>query len=99
MIRVVLPQHLRTLADLEDREIHLDVDEPVTQRSVIDAIEARFPMLSGTIRDHGSDKRRALVRFFACEDDLSNDPPDKPLPAKVANGEEPFYIIGAIAGG
>lgn len=99
MIRVVLPQHLRTLADLEDREIQLDVHEPVTQRSVIDAIETRFPMLSGTIRDHGSDKRRALVRFFACEDDLSNDPPDKPLPAKVVNGEEPYYIIGAIAGG
>jgi hypothetical protein len=99
MIRLVLPQHLRTLANLAEREIQLDVREPVTQRTIIDALEARFPMLRGTVRDHGSDKRRALVRFFACEEDLSHEPPDTPVPAKVAAGEEPFYIIGAIAGG
>ena len=99
MIRVVLPQHLRTLANLADREVTVDVPAPVTQRTILDAIEARFPMLRGTMREHGSDKRRALVRFFACEEDLSNDPPDAPLPEKVATGAEPFYIIGAIAGG
>ena len=99
MIRVVLPQHLRTLANLADREVTFDVPQPVTQRTVLDAVEARFPMLRGTMRDHGSDKRRALVRFFACEEDLSNEPPDAPLPEKVATGAEPFYIIGAIAGG
>ena len=99
MIRVVLPQHLRTLANLADREVTFDVPGPVTQRAVLDAVEARYPMLRGTMREHGSDKRRALVRFFACEEDLSNEPPDAPLPEKVANGAEPFYIIGAIAGG
>jgi len=99
MIRVVLPQHLRTLANLADREVTLNVQAPVTQRAVLDAVEARFPMLRGTLRDHGSEKRRALVRFFACEEDLSNEPPDAPLPEKVASGAEPFYIIGAIAGG
>ena len=99
MIRVVLPQHLRTLANLADREVTFDVPGPVTQRAILDAVEARFPMLRGTMREHGSDKRRALVRFFACEEDLSNEPPDAPLPEKVASGAEPFYIIGAIAGG
>ena len=98
MIRIILPYHLRTLANV-GREVTLEVPRPVTQRSVIDALEARYPMLAGTLRDHGSDKRRAMVRFFACEDDLSNDPPDKPLPEKVASGAEPFYIVGAIAGG
>ena len=98
MIRVVLPYHLRTLANV-GREVTLDVAGPVTQRSVLDALEARYPMLRGTVRDHGSLRRRALVRFFACEEDLSNDPPDKPLPEKVASGAEPFFIIGAIAGG
>jgi molybdopterin synthase sulfur carrier subunit len=98
MIRVVIPYHLRTLAQVEG-ELKLDVPAPVTQRAVIDALEARFPVLRGTIRDHGSDKRRPLVRFFACEEDLSHDSPDKPLPERVARGEEPFFIIGAIAGG
>ena len=98
MIRVVLPQHLRTLASVE-RDVQLDVPAPVTQRAVLDALEARYPMLRGTIRDHGSAKRRPLVRFFACEEDLSHDPPDKPLPERVASGAEPFFIIGAIAGG
>ena len=99
MIRVVLPQHLRTLANVDGREVALDVPAPVTQRAVLDALEARYPMLRGTVRDHGSAKRRALVRFFACEEDLSHDDPDKPLPERVARGEEPFFIIGAIAGG
>jgi len=98
MIRVRLPFHLRNLAQI-DGEVQLDVPAPVTQRRIIDALEARHPVLRGTIRDHGSDKRRPLVRFFACEEDLSHDPPDKPLPAKVASGEEPFFVIGAIAGG
>ena len=98
MIRVELPTHLRRLAGVEG-EVNLDVAGPVTVRSVLDALEARYPMLRGTMRDHASDKRRALVRFFACEEDLSNEPPDAPLPAKVATGAEPFYIIGAIAGG
>ena len=98
MIRVVLPFHLRNLAQI-DGEVKLDVPAPVTQRAIIDALEARYPALRGTIRDHGSDKRRALVRFFACEEDLSHDPPDKPLPEQVASGAEPFFIIGAIAGG
>lgn len=98
MMRVVLPQHLRTLADV-GREVTLDVPGPVTQRSVLDALEARFPMLRGTVRDHVTQRRRPLVRFFACEQDLSNEPPDTPLPAAVASGAEPYYIIGAIAGG
>ena len=98
MIRVVLPQHLRTLSGA-GREVTLHVAGPVTQRSVLDALEARYPMLRGTIRDHGTDRRRALVRFFACQEDLSNDSPDAPLPEKVASGAEPFFIIGAIAGG
>src|SRR5262245_10023973 len=99
MIRVILPQHLRTLAHLADREVQLEVASPVTQRTVLDALEARFPMLRGTIREHVTLKRRALVRFFACEEDLSNESPDTPLPEKVARGEEAYYIIGAIAGG
>ena len=98
MIRVWLPAHLRTLANSE-REVQLEVSSPVTQRSVLDALEARYPVLRGTIRDHGTLKRRPLVRFYACEDDLSHDAPDVPLPAKVASGEEPFVILGAIAGG
>ena len=98
MVRVVLPQHLRTLANVE-REVKLDVTGPVTQRSVLDALEARYPTLRGTVRDHATKKRRALVRFFACEEDLSNEPPDAPLPDAVASGAEPYFIIGAIAGG
>ena len=98
-VRVVLPQHLRTLAGAE-REVTLDVAGPVvTQRSVLDALEARYPMLRGTVRDHVTGQRRPLVRFFACEEDLSNNPPDDPLPEKVATAAEPYYIIGAIAGG
>jgi hypothetical protein len=98
MIRVVLPQHLRTLAHISG-EVRLDVAEPVTQRSVLDALEARYPMLQGTIRDHVTQKRRAFLRFFACEEDLSHESPDTPLPAAVVSGTEPFLIIGAIAGG
>lgn len=99
MVRVTLPQHLRTLAALEDREIHFEIPSPVTQRTVIDAIEARFPMLRGTIRDQVTKQRRPLVRFFACAEDLSHDSMDKPLPEAVVTGNEPFFIIGAIAGG
>ena len=98
MIRIILPTHLRTLANV-DREVDLEVTPPITQRSVLDALESRYPMLRGTIREHGTLKRRALVRFFACEEDLSHDDPDKPLPERVAKGEEPFFIVGAIAGG
>jgi hypothetical protein len=98
MIRVVLPQHLRTLAHVGS-EITLEVEGPVTQRSVLDALEARYPMLQGTIRDHGTQQRRAFLRFFACEQDLSLESPDAPLPEAVASGAEPFLIIGAIAGG
>ena len=98
MIRVVIPPHLRILAQV-GAEIQLEVAGPVTQRSVLDALEARYPMLRGTIRDHGTLKRRPMVRYFACEDDLSHDPPDTPLPEAVASGKEPFWIIAAIAGG
>jgi hypothetical protein len=98
MIRVVLPQHLRTLAHVGS-EITLEVEGPVTQRSVLDALEAQYPMLQGTIRDHGTQQRRAFLRFFACEQDLSLESPDAPLPEAVASGAEPFLIIGAIAGG
>jgi molybdopterin synthase sulfur carrier subunit len=98
MIRVVLPAHLRKLAHV-DGEIKLDIGGQVTQRSVIDAIEARYPMLQGTIRDHVTQRRRAFVRFFACGEDLSHEPPDAPLPDAVATGAEPFMIVGAIAGG
>jgi molybdopterin synthase sulfur carrier subunit len=98
MIRVVLPAHLRTLARV-DGEVALDVKGEVTQRSVLDALEARYPMLRGTIRDHGTLKRRAFVRFFACEQDLSHESPDVPLPEAVGKGEEPLLIVGAMAGG
>lgn len=98
MIRVVLPAHLRTLAKA-GREVALDVDGPVTQRAVLDALEARYPMLRGTVRDHTTQRRRPLVRFFACERDLSHESPDAPLPDTVASGAEPFLIVGAIAGG
>jgi hypothetical protein len=98
MIRVVLPTHLRTLAHL-DGEVTLEVEGVVTQCSVLDALEARFPVLRGTIRDHVTQKRRPFIRFFACEQDLSLEPPDAPLPEDVATGTEPFLVIGAIAGG
>jgi sulfur-carrier protein len=98
MIRVILPQHLRTLASV-DREVKVDVNPPITQRSVLDALEAKYPMLRGTIRDQATQQRRALVRFFACQEDLSHESPDTPLPEKVAKGEEPYIILGAIAGG
>ena len=98
MIRVVLPAHLRILARV-DGELLLDVKGEVTQRSVLDALEARYPMLRGTIRDHTTKKRRAFVRFFACGEDLSHDSPDAPLPQAVASGAAPFMIVGAIAGG
>ena len=98
MIRVELPQHLRTLAHV-GREVALDVEGPVTQRSVLDALEAQYPMLRGTIRDHDTLKRRAFLRFFACEQDLSHEAPDALLPEAVASGKEVFLIIGAIAGG
>ena len=98
MIRVALPTHLRTLAKV-DGEVTLDVPGVVTQASVLDALEARYPMLRGTIRDHVTLKRRAFIRFFACEEDVSPEPPDAPLPEAVAKGAEPFLIIGAIAGG
>ena len=98
MIRVVLPAHLRTLARV-DSEVQLEVEGPVTQHSVIDALEARYPMLRGTIRDHVTLKRRPFVRFFACEQDLSHESPDTPLPDTVVMGAEPFIIVGAMAGG
>ena len=98
IIRVTLPAHLRKLARV-DGEVKLDVEGQVTQRSVLDALEARYPMLRGTIRDHVTQRRRAFVRFFACGDDLSHEPPDAPLPDAVATGAEPFMIVGAIAGG
>ena len=98
MIRVSLPYHLRTLAHAE-AEVTLEVASPVTQRSVLDALEARYPMLRGAIRDHDTQQRRAFLRFFACEEDLSHESPDAPLPEAVASGKEPFIVIGAIAGG
>ena len=98
MIRVVLPFHLRKLARVEG-EVQLDVEGPVTQRSVLDALETRYPMLRGTIRDHVTQKRRAFVRFFACEQDLSHELPDTPLPDAVATGTESFVVLGAMAGG
>ncbi|MCU0877194.1 MAG: MoaD/ThiS family protein [Pirellulaceae bacterium] len=98
MIRVVIPFHLRTLAKITG-EVQLDVPAPVTQRAVLDALEARYPMLRGTIRDHVTKERRAFLRFFACEQDLSNESPDTPLPEAVASGTEPYLIIGALAGG
>jgi len=98
MIRVVLPQHLRTLAHVGS-EVQLEVEGQATLRSVLDALEAQYPMLCGTIRDHGTQKRRPFLRFFACEEDLSHESPDSPLPADVVSGKEPLLIIGAIAGG
>ena len=98
MIRVVLPAHLRTLARV-DGEVTLAVTGPVTQRSVLDALETRYPMLRGTIRDQATQQRRAFLRFFACEQDLSNEPPDAPLPERVVTGAEPYLVVGAMAGG
>jgi|SRR5437588_6713195 len=98
MIRVMLPTHLRTLARVE-REIELEVGGVVTQEAILDALEANYPMLCGTMRDHVTHKRRPFVRFFACKQDLSHDPPDTPLPQAVATGAEPFLVIGAMAGG
>ena len=98
MIRVVLPHHLRTLARAGD-EVHVDLNGSATVRAVIDAIEVKYPMLRGTIRDHETQKRRPLVRFFACGEDVSHDSPDTPLPEAIVNGAEPFFIMGAIAGG
>jgi molybdopterin synthase sulfur carrier subunit len=98
MIRVVLPAHLRTLARITG-DVELVVEGPVTQRSVLDALEASYPMLCGTLRDHVTQQRRPFVRFFACEEDLSHESPDAPLPDAVARGAEPFLIVGAIAGG
>ena len=98
MIRVVLPAHLRTLARV-DGEVKLDVDGEATQRALLDALEARYPMLRGTIRDHVTQKRRTFVRFFACQEDLSHESPDAPLPEAVAKGVEPLVVLGAIAGG
>jgi len=102
MIRVVLPAHLRKLAQVDGEvklDVKLDVEGQATQRSVLDALEACYPMLRGTIRDHVTQKRRAFVRFFACSQDLSNEPPDAPLPDAVATGAEPFMVVGAMAGG
>jgi sulfur-carrier protein len=98
MIRVALPTHLRTLAGVSD-DVMLDVAGPVTQRTVLDALEARFPTLRGSIRDHVTKKRRAFVRFFACSEDLSHESPDAPLPEAVASGAETYFVVGAIAGG
>ena len=98
MIRVILPYHLRTLARV-DGEVALQVEAPVTLGSVLDALEARYPVLRGTIRDHVTGRRRPFVRFFACEQDLSHEPPDAPLPDAVATGAEPFLVVGAMAGG
>jgi molybdopterin synthase sulfur carrier subunit len=98
MIRVILPPHLRTLTQVRD-EVELEVQGQATQRSVLDALEARYPMLRGTIRDHVTQQRRPFLRFFACEQDLSHEPPDALLPDAVASGVEPFIVIGAIAGG
>ena len=98
MVRVVLPQHLRTLARVGG-EVTLEVRGPVTQRSVLDALESRYPMLRGTIRDHSAFKRRPFIRFFACEQDVSHESPDAALPEAVATGEEPLLIVGAMAGG
>ena len=98
MIRVILPPQLQTLAHVY-AEVQLDVDAPITQRSVLNALETRYPVLEGTIRDHVTQQRRPMVRFFACQEDLSHQPPDAPLPEPVAQGAEAFWIVGAIAGG
>jgi sulfur-carrier protein len=98
MIRVILPHHLRSLANVGP-EVTVEIEGPVTQRTVLDALEARYPMLRGTIRDHVTQERRPFLRYFACQEDLSHEPPDAPLPEAVATGEEPFRVLGAIAGG
>lgn len=98
MIRVILPYHLRNLAGVQG-EVTLEVPEPVTQRSILDAMEARYPVLRGTIRDHAGEQRRPFLRFFVCQEDWSHESPDRPLPQEIAAGAEPFYVIGAIAGG
>lgn len=98
MIRVVIPPHLRTLAHV-DGEVQIEVEGPVTIRSILDALETKYPALRGTIRDHGTLQRRAFLRFFACEQDLSHDSPDTPLPDAIVSGKEPFIVLGAIAGG
>ena len=98
MIRVIIPAHLRTLACV-DGEVILDVNGEATQRAVLDALEARYPMLCGTIRDHGTLKRRPFLRFYACQEDITHEPPDAPLPEEVKSGKEPFMIIGSVAGG
>lgn len=98
MVRIILPAHLRTLARLNG-EVELAIESPVTQRRILDALEARYPMLRGTIRDHVTQRRRPFIRFFACEQDLSHESPDAPLPDAVTNGIEPFLIVGAMAGG
>jgi molybdopterin synthase sulfur carrier subunit len=98
VIRVVLPAHLKNLARVGS-EVQLDVAEPITQRGVLDALEARYPMLRGTIRDQRTGRRRPFIRFYACEEDLSNEEPDSPLPEEVAAGKEPFLVVGAMAGG
>lgn len=99
MIRVVLPAHLRTLAAINDSEVTLEVKGAVTQRSVLDALELRYPMLAGTVRDHATERRRPYLRFFACGQDLSLESPDTALPSAVASGREPFLIVGSVAGG
>ena len=98
MIRIVLPHHLRTLAKVGD-EVHVDLNGSVTVKSLLDALENKYPMLRGTIREHGTLKRRSLVRFFACGEDISHQSPDAPLPDPIVKGEEPFFVMGAIAGG
>jgi hypothetical protein len=98
MIRVILPHHLRTLARVGS-EVELELNGQVTQKTILDALEAKYPMLRGTIRDHTNQQRRALVRFFACGEDVSHEPPDNPLPDAIAKGTEPFFVMGAIAGG
>ena len=98
MIRIVLPYHLRTLAKVGE-EVQFEIPEPVTLGSVLDALETRYPVLRGTIRDRGSLKRRAFIRFFACKEDMSHDPPETPLPEAIVRGEEPLMIVGAMAGG
>ncbi|HZW80852.1 MAG TPA: MoaD/ThiS family protein [Candidatus Deferrimicrobiaceae bacterium] len=98
LIRIILPQHLRSLAGVGN-EVQIEIESPATQRSVLDALELRYPMLRGTIRDQVTQQRRPFLRFFACEEDLSHEPPDAPLPKAISDGSEPFLIIGAIAGG
>jgi hypothetical protein len=98
MIRVVLPAHLRTLARVKGK-VELELEGPVTQLSILDALEAKYPMLRGTIRDHGTQQRRSFIRFFACGEDWSHESPDAPLPEAVASGTEPFLVVGALAGG